>query len=114
MALAQFSTLRPIGENILFFQPPARKSGPGPEQGATSNSSLITFCIWLGGATTQRIQKYITGYGDVLNGHTCSLIRYDMVIGDLRAQLNDPADFGSTAARLYLYSRADEVVGGRM
>lgn len=32
-------------------------------------------------------------------------------VRDLRAQLNDPSVFGATAARLYLYSMADQMVG---
>lgn len=31
-------------------------------------------------------------------------------VRDLRAQLNDPSIFGATAARLYLYSKADQMV----
>ncbi|KAA8642613.1 uncharacterized protein ATNIH1004_011558 [Aspergillus tanneri] len=54
MASAQFNPLQSIGENIHFFQP--------PERGVTSSPALIALCTWLGGATTQRIQKYITGY----------------------------------------------------
>ena len=55
MAASQFNPLQPIGENIHFFQPP-------PKPGVTSCPALITICTWLGGATTQRIQKYISGY----------------------------------------------------
>ena len=52
---SQFHPLQPIGENIHFFQPP-----PTPE--VTNCPALITLCTWLGGATPQRIQKYISGY----------------------------------------------------
>lgn len=61
----QFTPLQPIGENIQFFQPePEPEPEPTPESNVTSSPSpaLITLCTWLGGATTQRIQKYITGY----------------------------------------------------
>ncbi|KAL4925799.1 TMEM53 family protein [Aspergillus undulatus] len=54
MAEAQFHPLQPIGEKIHFFQP--------PEQVPESAPALITLCTWLGGATTARIQKYISGY----------------------------------------------------
>lgn len=54
MPSTQFSPLQPIGENIHFFQP--------PEPAVTSSPALITLCTWLGGATTQRIQKYVAGY----------------------------------------------------
>ena len=52
---AQFNPLQPIGENIHFFQ-------PSPKPGVTRSPALITLCTWLGGATPQRIQKYISGY----------------------------------------------------
>ena len=55
MASAQFNPLQPIGKNIHFFQPP-------PNPGVTGCPALIILCTWLGGATTPRIQKYITGY----------------------------------------------------
>lgn len=57
MTPSQFHPLQPIGENIHFFQPP-----PKPGVTSTSCPALITLCTWLGGATTQRIQKYISGY----------------------------------------------------
>lgn len=57
MTPSQFYPLQPIGENIHFFQPP-----PKPGVTSTSCPALITLCTWLGGATTQRIRKYISGY----------------------------------------------------
>ena len=55
MAPSQFHPLQPIGENIHFSQPP-------PKPGVINSPALITLCTWLGGATPQRIQKYISGY----------------------------------------------------
>lgn len=54
MSPAQFEPMQPIGENIHLSQP--------QKPNVTSSSALITLCTWLGGATPQRIQKYITGY----------------------------------------------------
>lgn len=52
------SPLEPIGKGIYYFQPTE-----GPRPGPESNSpNLITLCTWLGGATPQRVQKYIAGY----------------------------------------------------
>ncbi|KAI9371737.1 hypothetical protein BJX61DRAFT_510334 [Aspergillus egyptiacus] len=54
MTEAEFHPLQPIGENLHFFHPPEQAPGPAP--------ALIILCTWLGGATTPRIQKYISGY----------------------------------------------------
>ncbi|KAI2790993.1 hypothetical protein POX_c03847 [Penicillium oxalicum] len=60
MAESPFSPLRRIGEGIYFFRPQqhTREIDADP----TANPTLITLCTWLGGATNQRILKYISRY----------------------------------------------------
>lgn len=58
MDSAPLNPLKPIGKGIYYFQP----TEPEPEPEPPTSPSLITLCTWVGGATPQRIQKYIAGY----------------------------------------------------
>ncbi|KAF5863956.1 hypothetical protein ETB97_009063 [Aspergillus alliaceus] len=55
---SQSHPLQPIGQDIYLYQPANHHPNPNP----TDSPALITLCTWLGGATPQRIQKYIYGY----------------------------------------------------
>ncbi|KAA8650168.1 hypothetical protein EYZ11_002113 [Aspergillus tanneri] len=57
LAVAPFGPLQPIGDNIYLFETPEPTGVT-----ATAGPTLITLCTWLGGATPQHIQKYVTGY----------------------------------------------------
>lgn len=52
-----FDPIKSIGENIYLWEPPEHTS-----IARTTSPELIILCTWLGGATPQRIQKYVTGY----------------------------------------------------
>ncbi|KAF3480305.1 uncharacterized protein GIQ15_05652 [Arthroderma uncinatum] len=49
--VGSFEQFQSVGNNIYLFEPPNPAS-----------TALVTLCTWLGGATPQRIQKYIDGY----------------------------------------------------
>lgn len=55
---SQFHPLQPVWQDIYLYQP----SDPSPNRNPTDSPALITLCTWLGGATPQRIRKYINGY----------------------------------------------------
>lgn len=60
-----FDPLHPIGNRIYLFEPeePTTRSTTTTVSSSTDpDPALIILCTWLGGATSSRIQKYISGY----------------------------------------------------
>ena len=72
----------PLGHNTFLIEPAANASTTSSDSGG--GPSLIILCTWLGGATTQRIAKYVEGYQASFPGATLILIR--TVLADITAR----------------------------
>jgi hypothetical protein len=72
-----------LGNNIFLVDPDGNASTRGSlDRG--SGPSLVILCTWLGGATMQRIAKYVEGYRESFPGATLILIR--TVLADITAR----------------------------
>lgn len=60
MEQAPLAPLQPIGKGIYYIPEVGPEAEAEPE--SSNQPSLIILCTWVGGATPQRIQKYIAGY----------------------------------------------------
>ncbi|RYP26354.1 hypothetical protein DL767_008076 [Monosporascus sp. MG133] len=93
-----------LGNNIFLYQPSQRRQSqhqPTTEEvfvPLPSPPSLIILCTWLGGATTRRVDKYVSGYRDQYPGASILLVRtifLDIAVRSfaaLRAQLKPARD----------------------
>jgi hypothetical protein len=71
MAVTQsIHEFRDLGNNIHLWEPPVTSHTT-----ATSAPSLIILCTWLGGSTTNRVDKFTTGYRTLFPNTSILLIR---------------------------------------